>query len=62
MTGFERPAGAGAPRMEEAERALALIAKTGPPPGMVLRQRQAVGYAHAGMWQQAFDLFGPVVS
>eukprot|EP00752_Nemacystus_decipiens_P008840 g7889.t1 len=57
LAGFETPPGAGAPRMEDAERAFARIEKTGPPPGARLRQRQAVGYAHAGMWQKAVDLF-----
>lgn len=62
LAGFERPLGPEGPHMEEVERAFATIAKTGPPIGTSLRQRQAVGYAHAGMWQKAYDLFQPVVS
>lgn len=62
MAGFEKPPGAGVPRMEDAERSFARIAVTGPPPGASLRQRQAVGYAHADMWQKAYDLFQLVVS
>ena len=62
LAGFERPAGAGPPHMEKAELAFARIARTGPAPGVNLQMRQAVGYAHAGMWQKAYDLFQLVVS
>ena len=60
LVGFEGPAG-GNPRMEGAKRAFAAIARTGPPPGTNLLQRTAVAYAHARMWQEAFDMFGSVV-
>eukprot|EP00903_Cladosiphon_okamuranus_P014057 g13065.t2 len=60
LSGFERPYGA--PCMAEAERAFARIAKTAPPPGTSVQQRQAVAYAHAGMWQKAFDLFHLVLA
>lgn len=61
MVGFEGEAPF-PPRMEKVERAFAIIARAGPPPGVDVLQRQAVGYAHAGMWQRALDLFKPVVS
>lgn len=60
LTGFEGPAG-GKPQMEGAKRVFAAIAKTAPPPGTNLLQRTAVAYAHAGMWQEALDMFERVV-
>lgn len=62
LSGFEGPHGASTTHMDKCERAFAAIAKTGPSSNTKLRQRQAVAYAHADMWQEALDLFGSVVS
>ncbi|CAM9868730.1 unnamed protein product [Pylaiella littoralis] len=48
-------------RIKGAARAFAAIAKTGIPPGATVLQRKAAAYAHAGMWQEAVDLFALVL-
>lgn len=49
-------------RAQGAQRAFEAIARSGPPPSTRVLQRKATGCAHAGLWQEAEELFSLVVS
>ncbi|CAB1117523.1 unnamed protein product [Ectocarpus sp. CCAP 1310/34] len=49
-------------RARGAQRAFEAIARSGPPPSTRVLQRKAKGCAHAGLWQEAEELFSLVLA
>ncbi|CAM9117054.1 unnamed protein product [Ectocarpus sp. 6 AP-2014] len=49
-------------RAQGAQRAFEAIARSGPPPSTRVLQRKAKGCAHAGLWQEAEELFSLVLA